>query len=151
MKTAIVPRVDVGDQGIRLNFLWRCNLSVYFLVQFSVALVSSMSLAIKVIEPSGILDSTKAEEFRQQVDDALESGTETLLIDLKDITFVDSSGLGALVVALKKVRAADCKMYVCSINDQVRMLFELTSMDRVFDVLTDQREFNEKVLGMSAP
>ena len=109
-----------------------------------------MSLAVKVIEPSGILDSTKAEEFRQQVDDALESGTETLLIDLRDITFVDSSGLGALVVALKKVRAADCKMYVCSINDQVRMLFELTSMDRVFDVLADQSEFNEKVLGMSA-
>lgn len=106
----------------------------------------SMSVNYQVIEPSGILDSTKAEEFRQQIDDALEAGAEILLIDLKDITFIDSSGLGALVVVLKKVKASNRHMYVCSINDQVRMLFELTSMDRVFEVLMDRDEFNSQIL-----
>lgn len=109
-----------------------------------------MKPGVKVIEPSGILDGTQAEEFRQQVEDALAEGADTLLIDLKGITFVDSSGLGILVVVLKKVRAARKNMYVCSINEQVRMLFELTSMDQVFEVLEDRTAFEEKILGASS-
>ncbi|MFE4104783.1 STAS domain-containing protein [Almyronema epifaneia] len=109
-----------------------------------------MSASVKVLEPSGILDSTKAEEFRQQVDIALDEGNEILLVNLKDISFVDSSGLGALVVAMKKTKAQERRMYVCSINEQVRMLFELTSMDRVFEVFSDRQEFEQKILRTSA-
>lgn len=105
---------------------------------------------VKIIEPTGILDGTQANEFRQHVEAALEQGANTILIDLKDITFVDSSGLGILVVVLKKVRAARKNMYVCSINEQVRMLFELTSMDQVFEVLADRAAFEEKILGASS-
>lgn len=105
-----------------------------------------MTTGVYVIEPSGILDSPKGEQFRQLVDDALATGKEIILIDLKDITFVDSSGLGALVSVLKKVRAAERRMYVCSVNDQVRMLFELTSMDRVFQIFKDKDDFQTKVM-----
>lgn len=104
-----------------------------------------MEANIRILEPTGILDGTQAEAFRQEVDAALEEGVNTLLIDLSNITFVDSSGLGILVVVLKKVRACGKSMYVCSINDQVKMLFELTSMDRVFEVLPDRDAFLEKV------
>lgn len=106
---------------------------------------STMSPNVKVIEPSGILDSTKAADFRKQVEDALETGADMLLIDLKDITFVDSSGLGALVVALKAVKARDRQMYICSINEQLRMLFELTSMDRVFNLFSDRQAFEAEI------
>ena len=109
-----------------------------------------MKSNIRILEPSGILDGTKAEIFRQEVDTALEEGVDTLLIDLKDITFVDSSGLGILVVVLKKVRGAQKQMFVCSINEQVRMLFELTSMDRVFEVLPNRSAFEEKVVGVTS-
>ncbi|MEB3267568.1 MAG: STAS domain-containing protein [Leptolyngbya sp.] len=108
-----------------------------------------MDSRVTIIEPVGILDGTQADTFREQVDAALASGTEKLLIDLSSISFVDSSGLGALVMVLKKVRAAEKEMYVCSINDQVRMLFELTSMDRVFEVLPDRSSFEEKFAGIS--
>ncbi|MGD1907973.1 MAG: STAS domain-containing protein [Leptolyngbyaceae cyanobacterium] len=104
-----------------------------------------MDSRVKIIEPTGILDSTQADSFRQQVDEALGTDADKLLIDLSNISFVDSSGLGALVMVLKKVRAANKEMFVCSINDQVRMLFELTSMDRVFKVLKDRDDFFEKV------
>ena len=106
-----------------------------------------MAANIRVLEPTGILDGTQAEIFRKEVDTALEEGVDILLIDLKDITFVDSSGLGILVVVLKKVRACNKSLYVCSINEQVKMLFELTSMDRVFEVLPDREAFAAKVEG----
>ncbi len=100
-----------------------------------------MSTTVQVLAPSGILDSTKAGEIRNQVDRALESNTKVLLMDLKDTTFVDSSGLGTLVSALKKVRSNSGEMYVCSINPQIKMLFELTSMDRVFTIFEDREAF----------
>lgn len=103
--------------------------------------MASIDTTVQVLAPSGILDGTQAEEVRTQVDSALDTGAKTLLMDLKDTTFVDSSGLGTLVSVLKKVRAQECEMVVCSINPQVKMLFELTSMDRVFQIFENREAF----------
>lgn len=105
-----------------------------------------MSPAIKFVEPSGILDGTKASEFRQEISNGVESGAEMILIDFKSVTFMDSSGLGALVLALKTVRAAGTKLFICSVNEQINMLFELTSMDRVFEIFPDREAFNNAIL-----
>lgn len=101
---------------------------------------------VKVVEPAGILDSTQAPSLRKAVDLAIEEGAKIILIDLRDVTFVDSSGLGALVVALKTVRSTNGKLYICSINEQVRILFELTSMDQVFSVFVDRAAFEHEIL-----
>ncbi len=103
-----------------------------------------MSPVIKVIQPNGILDGTKAGPFRKDINDQVEAGADIVLIDFKDVTFMDSSGLGALVLALKTVRAAGCQLIVCSINEQIKILFELTSMDRVFEIFSDRKAFDEK-------
>lgn len=108
-----------------------------------------MSSNVQVIEPTGILDSTKAEEFRGSVEALLEEGAEVILVDLKDITFIDSSGLGTLVVMLKKARSLNRSFCICSVNDQVRMLFELTSMDRVFEVYENRQAFEDAKLNVS--
>lgn len=104
-----------------------------------------MSMTVQVVEPEGILDSSKAEQFRQKVNELPES-TEVLLLDLKDVTFIDSSGLGILVVILKQMRSAGRRLCICSINDQVSMLFELTSMNQVFEVFEDRRAFEAAAL-----
>lgn len=98
---------------------------------------------VQIVQPTGILDSTQAPEFRKRVGDCVSRGAKSILIDFADVTFMDSSGLGALVLALKTARSAGAKLYVCAIDDQVKMLFELTSMDRVFDIFEDQDAFTE--------
>ncbi len=108
-----------------------------------------MSDQLKVVEPAGILDGTKAAEFRQEIATCVQNGAQTILIDFKEVTFMDSSGLGALVLALKTVRAAGTKLFVCSINDQIKMLFELTSMDRVFEIFPDRAAFEQDILSKS--
>lgn len=105
-----------------------------------------MASTIKVIQPTGILDSTQAPDLHKAINQAIEEGTQIVLIDLKDVTFVDSSGLGALVVALKSVRSNDGQLYICSINEQVRILFELTSMDQVFKVFESRSAFESEIL-----
>ncbi|MEH2421212.1 MAG: STAS domain-containing protein [Nostoc sp.] len=105
-----------------------------------------MSLSVKVLEISGILDGIRGNELRREVSNIVDGGADILLLDLKEVKFIDSSGLGALVSAMQIVRTANGKLFVCSISDQVRMLFELTKMDRIFQTFADQDEFNRQVL-----
>lgn len=108
----------------------------------------SMNSVIKVIQPSGILDGTQASQFRQEISELVQKDAQIIVIDFKDVTFMDSSGLGSLVLSLKTVRAAGAKLYLCSINDQIKMLFELTSMDRVFDIFPSREELEKKILAL---
>jgi anti-anti-sigma factor len=105
-----------------------------------------MEAEVKVVRPAGILDSTKAGQFRSEINEMINKGAKLLLIDLGDVTFMDSSGLGALVIALKTVQSTGGKLYVCSINEQIKILFELTSMDQVFEVFASQDDFQQTVL-----
>lgn len=101
-----------------------------------------------ILQPSGSIIASQSQELRQKITDIIEreSDTKIVLVDFKNVTFMDSSGLGALVLAFKTLRAADKKLAVCSINEQVRILFELTGMDKVFEIFPNQEEFNKLFL-----
>ncbi|MEA5581098.1 STAS domain-containing protein [Nodularia harveyana UHCC-0300] len=105
-----------------------------------------MNQAVKIVKLSGIINTTNSEELRQHLTDIKEAGTKTILVDCEDISFMDSSALGALVLAFKTLRAADIRLVLCSINEQVRILFELTGMDKVFEIFADQEQFHQTLL-----
>ncbi len=100
-----------------------------------------MANTVEVLKLSGVFGGPQAQEFRQTITELVQGGTQALLLDCADVTFIDSSGLGALVVALKTVRAGGGQLYLCNIPKQMMMLFELTSMDKVFQILKDEEEF----------
>ena len=102
-----------------------------------------MTPNLHVITPSGILDGTQAHQFRADIGEAVKEGHQIILVDLQNVTFMDSSGLAALVLALKTVRSSGGKLCVCSTNDQVRMLFELTSMTSVFEMFDNREAFDQ--------
>ena len=104
-----------------------------------------MNSVVQIIEPEGILDGTKAADFHHQIEQSVESGVHTILVDFSNVTFMDSSGLGALVRAFKTLKIAEVEFFLCSINDQIKMLFELTSMDDYFSILGDREEFNKQL------
>ncbi len=100
----------------------------------------------KIIQPEGILDSIHTNNLRREIIDLIESEVKLILVDLQNITFMNSSGMGALVATLKAVRAAGGEMILCSLSDQVRIIFELSRMDRIFKVFRDRQEFETKYL-----
>ena len=102
-----------------------------------------MKEQVKIIKLTGNLNATTSQEFRQKIAETLKDGKKIVLVDFQDVTFMDSSGLGALVLAFKTLRAADSKLVLCSINEQVRILFELTNMDKVFEIFPSQDAFNQ--------
>ncbi|MGK7880238.1 MAG: STAS domain-containing protein [Crocosphaera sp.] len=102
-----------------------------------------MAESFQVYEPSGIIDGTKGNQFRQQIQKLLEEKPKVIIIDFKNVSFMDSSGLGALVLSLKTVRAAGAKLFLCSVNDQVMMLLQLTDMDKIFKIFESREEFEK--------
>lgn len=99
-----------------------------------------------IIRPVGSLDINTSDELRQAVIGALESGSQTLLIDCQNVTFLDSSGLSAMVMALKKTREFNSRLALCSVDEQAMMLFKLTGMNKVFDILEDNDAFQKTLL-----
>ena len=76
----------------------------------------------------------------------VEDGAKRVLIDCQKVEFMDSSGLGSLVMSLKTVREAGSELSLCSLNDQLRLLLELTNMDDVFEVFASPEEFSQAVV-----
>ncbi len=103
-----------------------------------------MNSLVQIIEPKGILDGTKTKEFHHQLDKSIEVGAQIILVDFQNVTFMDSSGLGALVKALKVANAAEVQLSLCSINEQIKMLFELTSIDSYFKIYNSREEFERQ-------
>ncbi len=85
------------------------------------------------------LEASNAAEFKQDIALLLDS-TSRLALDLGNLQFVDSSGLGAFISCLRKLNAkgGDLKLY--NMSKQVRSVFELVRMDRVFDIFATKDE-----------
>jgi anti-anti-sigma factor len=97
---------------------------------------------VRVVRPTGVLDVTTCERLRREIMGVIDTGCRNVVVDCQDLTFMDSSGLAALVLASQKVREANSKLAICSINQQIEMLFTLSSMDDIFEIYPSIAEFS---------
>ena len=104
-----------------------------------------MSCVIQVVQYPDSLDISRNTQFTREIEHLVEAGVNIVLLDLKNVTFITSSGLMVLVLAFKAVQRAGGKLFICSINEQVRILFELTGLDQVFETFANLEEFNKTV------
>ena len=84
-----------------------------------------------VVTLSGRLDLLSAGEVKQQLTKAVADGRKKLVVDLSGVTFVDSSGLGALISGLKAARLAGGDLRIARPGEQARVILGLTTLDRV--------------------
>jgi anti-sigma B factor antagonist len=80
------------------------------------------------------LDAHNSDELKQEMNRLFENGTKNLLVDLKEVRFIDSSGLGVLVSGFKNASTRQGSIKLCSLQTQVKSMFELTRLHRVFDI-----------------
>lgn len=88
-------------------------------------------LAEQVVRPRGELDLATAPAFRQSLVDAIDSGAVRVVVDMSEVTFIDSTGLGVLVGAIKRARASGAELVALSAAPSIRKVFEITGIDHV--------------------
>lgn len=96
------------------------------------------TILIKVGEPR--LDAHNSGELKNQMLRLFEEGKNNLVVDLQEVRFVDSSGLGALVSGFKNASARNGNLKLCSLQPQVKSMFELTRLHRVFEIYSGTEE-----------
>lgn len=80
------------------------------------------------------LDAHNSDELKAEMNRIFEQGTKDILLDLKEVRFIDSSGLGVLVSGFKNASTRQGSLRLCGLQTQVKSMFELTRLHRVFDI-----------------
>lgn len=89
--------------------------------------------------PVDELDASNAGEFKRDMAPVLQANAR-LVLDLSRLRFVDSSGLGAMLSCLRQLSAKSGDLKLCGMSKQVRALFELVRMHRIFDIYGTREE-----------
>jgi anti-sigma B factor antagonist len=89
---------------------------------------------ITLIRPQGVLNAANATEFQKELETAVWEINSNLLIDLEQVESLDSAGLMALVSALKLAQSLGRRFSLCSVSASIKIIFELTQLDRVFEI-----------------
>lgn len=104
-----------------------------------------MSKVIKVIEVEGILEQGYGTQLRQIILEQINSDLDGILLDFTKVSFMNSSGLGILTSTYASIKKMGKELFLCSLNEQIKMVFELTSMDSCFKIYTDKAAFNQEM------
>lgn len=82
------------------------------------------------------IDAASAVLFKDTMRSILDGAPDTTVLDLDNVTFVDSSGLGAIVAAMKLVQPGK-RLVLARLTPTVQRLFSLTRLDSVFEIVSD--------------
>jgi anti-sigma B factor antagonist len=86
----------------------------------------------EILEVGGEIDVYTAPRLREGIVASIEAGHTRLVIDVERVEFLDSTGLGVLVGALKKVRADGGTLDIVCTQQRILKIFDITGLDKVF-------------------
>lgn len=87
---------------------------------------------VQVFEVDGEVDFHTSPELRERLQNVLEKKSNKILISLKKVRYIDSSGLATFVEALQKIKRYQGKLVISDIEPQVKSIFEIAKLDSIF-------------------
>lgn len=95
---------------------------------------SAVMNGISVIVLGGRFDASEVDFFKEYVGRFSLAEPEFFVIDMSEVNYIDSGGLGCLVSFLRNVRQNEGDIKIAMVNDKVRSIFELTRLYRIFEI-----------------
>lgn len=95
---------------------------------------------IKILTLSGRFDARAAPIAQKQFQAATAESPAQVVVNLEKVDFVDSTGLSTLVQALNHARQLDGDVRLCGLQQPVRIIFELTRLDKVFEIFPTEED-----------
>lgn len=94
---------------------------------------------VTVLRLKGRLDAASAAALREKISLLSRENRVKLIADMADVDFIDSSGLGSLVSSLRTVTKLGGDIKLLGLQDRVRLVLEMTRLDRVFGIYGDSQ------------
>jgi len=95
---------------------------------------------ITFVGPLGDLDLAVVDQVRGTLERLVENGQHRVVMDLSQVGYIDSSGMGVLVAAMKQARAAGGDVRLCALQDDVLAIFEITRLNKVMSIHPTRQE-----------
>src|SRR3954469_14773054 len=104
--------------------------------------LSQESLAAErhIVAVRGEIDLFTAPELKSALSEAIESGHTRIVVDLTDTPFLDSTALGVLIGAVKRLRARNGRLTIVNVDDNIAKTFEITGLDQIFPISATRAE-----------
>jgi len=87
---------------------------------------------VAVVSPSTDIDLSRSPDLRAALRRALDDGAKTLVVDLGDVEYMDSSGLATLVEIMRHAKSSGATMKLAALHEKVRAIFEIARLDQFF-------------------
>ena len=100
-----------------------------------------------VVAVRGEIDLFTAPELKQVLAEAIEGGRRRIVVDLTETTFLDSTALGVLIGAVKRLRSRDGALAIVNVDENIAKTFEITGLDQIFTILSSRDEAVSAVSG----
>lgn len=99
-----------------------------------IKIIQHNSIKEVIITGTTKLNVVIANTFKDELKKHLIYPETKLIINLENISFIDSSGFGALISLLKVARSNNCRLKLCNINNELFKMFELIHLHKIFDI-----------------
>lgn len=100
--------------------------------------MQTMTHAMAIVQAHGSLNASNAQDFHLSLVERIQCDKSAgLVVDMSRVESLDSAGLISLVSALKQARQCSKRFCLCAVPPTIRIIFELTQLDRVFEMVED--------------
>lgn len=93
-----------------------------------------------VVQVTGRLDASVAQEMKAELQELIEDGNTQLVLNLADVNFIDSAGLGVFVSCLRRAATKGGDLRLAEVPEFARSIFELTRLTRVFNIRESEED-----------
>jgi anti-sigma B factor antagonist len=87
-----------------------------------------------IVEIAGRLDTTNYQELEKALQEKLDENESKLILDCEKLEYISSSGLRVFLMFLKKTKAINGKLFICSMQDEIKEIFKISGFNSIFDI-----------------
>jgi anti-sigma B factor antagonist len=98
-----------------------------------------------VLAVRGEIDLFTAPELKQVLAESIEAGRIRIIVDLTETTFLDSTALGVLIGAVKRLRSRHGALAMVNVDENIAKTFEITGLDQIFTIVATRDDAVEAV------
>lgn len=97
-----------------------------------------------VLDISGHIKGSEVSHFRSAIQKSIQEKNLFLVANMHDVGFIDSSGVGMLITCHQDLKSAGGRLILMRLSDDIYDLFEMTSIDRLFEIIDTEEELTTR-------
>ena len=129
-----VSHTSIYFINVKFNFIWSNLYIIFYIISTSYCGETLFQFELnektRTLTLDGNFDASRTEEVKAVLDHIEDS----LIIDMNNLQFICSSGIGIMVMTYRKLKEKGKEVYLINLNDHIRKVFEVAMLNKIFNI-----------------